>query len=81
MLKEIFMSDLIIRHKWNIGCLIPYYKNMDFIKLVENDDVANNMINGHIEFKSDLMCNEFYKKYWTETDIIFFKGNRDIILR
>ena len=80
MLKEIFMSDLIIRNKWNIGCLIPYYKNTDFVKLVENNDVENNMINGHIEFKSDMMHNEFYKKYWVETDIIFFKGNRDIIL-
>ena len=81
MLKEIFMSDLLIRNKWNIGCLIPYYKNMDFVKLVENNDVANNMINGHLEYKSDIMYDKFYKKYWTETDIIFFKGNRDIILR
>ena len=78
--KEIAMSNLVIRNKWNIGCLIPYYKNTDFVKLVENNDVENNMINGHIEFKSDMMHNEFYKKYWVETDIIFFKGNRDIIL-
>ena len=81
MLKEIFMSDLIIRNKWNIGCLIPYYKNTDFVKLVENNDIQNNMINGHLECKSDIMYNEFYKKYWNETDIIFFKGNRDIILK
>ena len=80
MLKEIAMSDLIIRNKWNIGCLIPFYKNTDFVKLVENNDVDNNMINGHLKCKSDIMYNEFYKKYWIETDIIFFKGNRDIIL-
>jgi hypothetical protein len=81
MHKEVLMSNLIIRNKWNIGCLIPYYKNLDFVKLVENNDVENNMINGHLQYKSDIMYNEFYKKYWTETDIIFFKGNRDIILR
>ena len=54
---------------------------MDFVKLVENNDVANNMINGHLECKADIMYNEFYKKYWTETDVIFFKGNRDIVLK
>jgi len=81
MLKEIFMSDLLIRNKWNIGCLIPYYKNMDFVKLVENKEVEKFMINGHLDCKCDIMYNEFYKIHWTETDIIFFKGNRDIILR
>ena len=79
--KEVFMSNLIIRNKWNIGCLIPYYKNTDFVKLIENNEIKDNMINGHLDSKSDIMYNEFYKKYWTETDIIFFKGNRDIILR
>jgi hypothetical protein len=45
-------------------------------------DLDNKLVFGHPEYKSeDLMYNEFYKKYWTETDIIFFKGNRDIILR
>jgi hypothetical protein len=78
--KEILMSNLVILNKWNIGCLIPYYKNTDFVKLIENNDVDNNMINGHLNLKSDTMYNEFYKKYWIETDIIFFKGNRDIDL-
>ena len=81
MIKEVIMSKLIIRNKWNIGCLIPYYKNLDFVKLIENNTIANYMINGHLKFKSDLMYNEFYKKYWNETDLIFFKGNRNIILR
>jgi hypothetical protein len=80
MLKEVFMSDIIIRNKWNIGCLVPYYKNTDFVKLVENKEVENFMINGNLDSKFDIMYNEFYKIYWTETDIIFFKGNRDIDL-
>ena len=82
MYKEISMSYLIIRNKWNIGCLIPYYKNMDFVKLFDDIDLNNNIVFGHPEYKSeDMLYDKFYKKYWTETDIIFFKGNRDIILR
>jgi hypothetical protein len=80
--KEVSMSDLVMINKWNIGCLVPYYKDYDFVKLVDNDDdINNNMLNGHLKCKCDIMYNEFYKKYWTETDIIFIKGNRDIILR
>ena len=81
MVKEIYMSDLILQNKWNIGCLIPNYKDYDFVKIIENNDVNNTIINENLEYKSDIMYNEFYKKYWTETDIIFFKGNRDIILK
>jgi hypothetical protein len=82
MYKEISMSYLVIKNKWNIGCLIPHYKNTDFVKLFDNMDLDNKLVFGHPEYKSeDLMYNEYYKKYWTETDIIFYKGNRDIILR
>jgi len=81
MYKEISMSYLVIRNKWNIGCLLPYYKNMDFVELFNNMDLNNNIVLGHPDYKSDdIMYNEFYKKCWTETDIIFFKGNRDIDL-
>jgi hypothetical protein len=75
------MSNLIIQNKWNIGCLVPYYKDIDFVKLIENNNVENTMINGHLQYKSDIMYNEFYKKYWVETDVIFFKGNRNIVLK
>ena len=80
MHKEVLMSNLIIRNKWNIVCLVTLYKDIDFVKLIENNNVENTMINGHLEYKSDIMYNEFYKKYWVETDVIFFKGNRDIII-
>ena len=79
--KELLMSNLIIQNKWNIGCLVPYYKDIDFVKLIENNNVENTMINGHLQYKSDIMYNEFYKKYWVETDVIFFKGNRNIVLK
>ena len=80
MMKEIPLSNLIITNKWNIGCLVPYYKNVDFVKLIQNNEVDNFMINGHLHLQSDIMYNKYYKKYWTETDIVFFKGNRDIDL-
>ena len=80
MMKEICMSNMIILNKWNIGCLVPYYKNVDFVKLINNEEIEKNMINGHLYSNADIMYNEFYKIHWIETDIIFFKGNRDIDL-
>ena len=64
MYKEISMSYLVIRNKWNIGCLIPYYKYMDFVKLFDNMDLNNDIVFGHPES---------YKNYSNETDLIFYK--------
>ena len=35
--KEILMSKLILQKKWNIGCLLKRYKNIDFTNLKQFD--------------------------------------------
>jgi len=81
--KEIFMS-MIILQKWNIGCLLPCYKNVNFIEEMKNT-INTNLSPELYQYlhntnQTDLCYNKFYNKLWTETDVIFIKGNRDIII-
>jgi len=69
--KEIRMSRLIIENGWNIGCLMPIYKNLDFRF---RDGLPRD-----VEFKKDIIYDNFYKEgAFNEFDNIFIKGNRGI---
>lgn len=71
---EIQMSRKIIEKGWNIGCLMNYYKNVDFrfINKSPNDYVD---INFNVQ---DLMYDSEHNKTWNEYELVFIKGNRDI---
>jgi hypothetical protein len=66
--KEIHMSYLILQNNWNIGCLIPYYKNVDFRKTSNFDK----------EYLDDIVGYNCYNIIWNEYDIVFIKANRNI---
>jgi len=69
--KEIRMSRLIIENGWNIGCLMPIYKEVDFRF---KDGLPKDVL-----FKKDIMYDNFYKEgVFNEFDNIFIKGNRGI---
>ena len=72
--KEILMSKKIIENNWNIGCLMTYYKNVDFTFRDKNPNDYN------IKFLDDLMYQLFYKQIWNEYELVFIKGNRNIQL-
>jgi hypothetical protein len=61
--KEIGMSKKILDKGWNIGCLLPRYKNTDFRGINYN-------------WLDDVMYPHFENLYWTSKDIVFKKGNR-----
>ena len=68
--KEILMSRKIIENGWNIGCLLPCYKNIDFTFS------SKQFWEYRIENMDDLMypCHRNVK--WNEYQLVFIKGNR-----
>lgn len=61
--KEIGMSKKILDQGWNIGCLLPRYRNTDFRSTNYN-------------WLDDLMYPPYENMYWKRTDLVFIKGNR-----
>jgi len=61
--KEIGMSKKIFDQGWNIGCLLPRYRNTDFRSTNYN-------------WLDDLMYPAYENMYWKRTDLVFIKGNR-----
>jgi len=69
--KEVLMSRKIIEKGWNIGSLLSQYLNIDFtLKTPMN-----------VQLKGDLMYNKFRNVLWNEYELVFIKGNRDIIIK
>lgn len=70
--KEIKMSRLIIENGWNIGCLMTYYKGVDFRFLASKPSdykpfiIGDPMVSKNF---SDKLFNNFY-------ELVFIKGNR-----
>ena len=72
--QEILMSTKIIENNWNIGSLMTYYKNIDFTFRNKKPKDYN------IKFLNDVMYSRYRKKIWNEYELVFIKGNRDIIV-
>ena len=72
--KEILMSRKIIENNWNIGSLMKYYNNIDFTFCNKNPKDYN------VKFFDDVMYQIYRKKIWNEYELVFIKGNRNIIL-
>ena len=69
-LKEVLMSRKIIENGWNIGSLMPCYKDVDFtFTSIPAEGYA-------IEFMDDIMYQSYRNKLWNEYQLVFIKGNR-----
>lgn len=72
--KEILMSRKIIENNWNIGSLMTYYENIDFTfrnKKPQEYDII---------FFDDVMYQKYRNNLWSEYELVFIKGNRNINL-
>ena len=67
--KEIIMSRLILDNNWNIGSLLPLYKNVDFT--FQDKTQQYNII-----FRDDIMYENYRNIFWNEYQLVFIKGNR-----
>jgi len=71
--KELLMSRRIIENGWNIGSLLPYYKDVDFtFKTKSINEYPNDF------FLDELTWEYYNNKLWTPSDLVFIKNNRDI---
>jgi hypothetical protein len=70
--KEILMSRKIIEKGWNIGSLLPYYKNVDFTFSTKPPKAYK------IKFIEDVMNNKYYGYLWNKQQLVFVKGNRNV---
>lgn len=68
--KEILMSRKILDNGWNIGCLLPIYKDVDFTLKTHNENSKNMLI------YDDVMFSHYLNNLWTCEDLVFIKGNR-----
>jgi len=68
--KEVLMSRKIIEHGWNIGSLMPYYKNVDFTFKTKKPEQYG------IKFLNDIMYKVNRNKLWFDYQLVFIKGNR-----
>jgi len=69
--KELKMSRLIIENGWNIGCLMKYYKDVDFRFLASRPS-------DYKPFLDDVMYPKFFSDKFFQNfyELVFIKGNR-----
>lgn len=70
LMKEVLMSRKIIENNWNIGSLLPHYKNIDFTFNSKKPHECN------IQFLGDVMFLQYLNKLWNINELVFIKGNR-----
>lgn len=68
--REVLMSRKIIENGWNIGSLLPNYKDVDFTFTDKSPEEYN------VQFLDDVMFPEFRNSVWNEYELVFIKGNR-----
>jgi hypothetical protein len=68
--KEIGMSRKILNKGWNIGSLLPMYKNADFTMKTQSSQTK------YMYQYDDIMYPKYMNKLWNPYDLVFIKGNR-----
>lgn len=68
-LKEIMMTQLVIKHGWNISCILPEYQNIDYRQLT--NDINHTSLNGDPCFQ-----NSCFGRTMHPYECIFIKTNR-----
>lgn len=69
--KEIGLSQYAINNGWNINCLLPIYKNLNY-SLIDFD------INKSSDFGDPYFPNCYFEKNIKNTEVVFFKNTRFI---
>ena len=69
--KEIGLSMIAINNGWNINCILPKYKNLDYININENINKSSNNTGGDPYYKG-----AYFGSTIDKDDVIFFKNNR-----
>lgn len=72
-IKEILMSQLVLKNNWNISCIIPEYQNIDY-RILKND-VNFSSINGDPNY-----TNACFGRTIHPYESIFIKINRNIYI-
>jgi len=63
---EIQLSQLILKNGWNINCIVPYYRDLDY-----------RLVNHNINNSSDVLYNNaFFGRTLIPEDVIFYKYYR-----
>jgi hypothetical protein len=70
-IKEILMSQLVLKNNWNISCILPEYQNIDY-RLLKND-INFSSLNGDPNF-----TNSCFGRTIHPYETIFIKINRNI---
>jgi len=70
-LREVMMSQLILKNNWNINCLLPKYKNLDYRTL---DHDINPTSTGGDPYYPGAYFGDSIDPY----DVIFIKTNRNV---
>ena len=68
--KEVYMSRKILENGWNIGSLLPCYKDVDFTFSNKSPEEYN------IKYYNDVMYPPYRGNQWNEHQLVFIKGNR-----
>jgi hypothetical protein len=72
-IKEILMSQLVLKNNWNISCIIPEYQNIDY-RLLKND-INFSSINGDPNY-----TNACFGRTVHPYESIFIKINRNMCI-
>jgi len=67
--KEIGLSQIALNNNWNINCILPKYKNLDYRRL--NYDINPFSKNGDPYYN-----NSYFGKNIKKEDVVFYKMNR-----
>ena len=70
--KEIAMSQYVLQNGWNINCVLPKYRDLDYRTL--DADINPSSIDGDPSF-----AGKYFKGTYTPNDVIFIKTNRDLL--
>ena len=71
--KEILMSQLVLKNNWNISCIIPEYQNIDY-RTLKNDI---NLLSDHGD---PIRSNSCFGRTVHPYETIFFKINRNLCI-
>lgn len=71
--KEILMSRKILENGWNIGSLFQLYDGVDFRFINKKPSDYN------FPFLNDIMKIQHRNSMWNEYQLVFIKGNRNIM--
>ena len=64
--KEIGLSQYILKNNWNINCIVPHYRNLDYRTLDTN-------INKPTEITDVIYKNSFFGRSLTPEEMVFYK--------